>query len=231
MSQPALSINLPFLYRCERQILGQICLDLEAGKWTCLLGPSGTGKTSLLRCIAGLENLDGYTAPPLSYMTQQDLLLPWLTVLANVTLGYALRDEVSDARLALEVLAQVGLKNAAALYPAQLSAGMRQRVALARTIFENRPFILLDEPFSALDVATRRGLQAYANAALQGKTVLFVTHDLSEALRLADVIYMLRGSPAQLTRLEALPQEPPPRDLTSQSLWRHYEALSQKFFE
>ena len=225
-----ISINIQGLYRSDKQILGNISLDLEKGKWACLLGPSGTGKTTLLRCIAGLENIKDYTPPLLSYMAQQDLLLPWLTAIENISLGYSLRDESIDPNQTMKILAKIGLEETANYYPSQLSTGMRQRISLARTIIEDHPLILMDEPFSALDLATRLNLQNYAISALKEKTVLFVTHDISEAIRLAHTIYIMRGTPATLTRIENLSEDPPPRSLKNHSLWQQYESISQLFF-
>ena len=145
-------------------------------------------------------------------------MLPWLSALGNVTLGYRLRGETvggaTEAR-ARELLAQVGLAARAEDRPARLSGGERQRVALARTLMEDRPVVLMDEPFSALDAITRFELQALAAELLAGRTVLLVTHDPLEALRLGHRVQVMAqeraGSPARLdTALE--PAGAPPRD-------------------
>ena len=148
-------------------------------------------------------------------MAQQDLLMPWLNVLENCLIGYRLRGEpvaAAEYQRAKNLLSQVGLENAIELRVSQLSGGMRQRVALVRTLLEERPVVLMDEPFSALDVLTRLQLQDLAADYLAGKTILLVTHDPLEALRLADRIYILRGSPAQISELLIL-DTPRPRSL------------------
>jgi putative hydroxymethylpyrimidine transport system ATP-binding protein len=180
------------------------------------------GKTTLLRLIAGLlpGALVSADGGPLegrvALMAQQDLLLPWLSALDNVLLGYRLRG-VSRAELARlkergrELLARVGLGGREADLPATLSGGMRQRVALARTLMEDRPVVLMDEPFSALDAITRFRLQDLAAEMLAGRTVLLVTHSPSEAVRLGHRLYVLSGQPAR-PEGPLVPRGAPPRD-------------------
>lgn len=209
-------------------VFEELDLTLAAGRTTCLLGPSGVGKTSLLRLIAGLahgggEAVDGDGRPVrgrVAYLAQQDLLLPWLSALGNVTLGARLRGERLDAATvgrARALLARVGLAGRERDRPAKLSGGMRQRVALARTLMEDRPIVLMDEPFSALDAITRYQLQALAAEVLAGRTVLLVTHDPLEALRIGHRIQVMAGAPARLdSALE--PSGTPPRDPGDPSL-------------
>jgi putative hydroxymethylpyrimidine transport system ATP-binding protein len=229
---PSIHIQKAYLAFQNRVLFDDLNLTLQGGKWTCLLGPSGIGKSTLLRLIAGLmtpevaaqENtiiradISTDNHLPLSlqiaYMAQTDLLLPWLTVLDNVLIGARLRQE-SAANLmilaAKELLRQVGLKKALTLFPRQLSGGMRQRVALVRTLIEDKPIVLMDEPFSALDTITRYKLQTLAADLLKNRTVLFITHDPLEALRLADEIFIMSGQPAQLHAPLDL-NTPTPRD-------------------
>lgn len=197
-------------------------LRLEAGRWTCLMGPSGGGKTTLLRLLAGLQPGGRVTASDgrpvggrLALMAQTDLLLPWLTAIDNVLLGWRLRGGRRARSLELReraraLLARVGLADRAFALPATLSGGMRQRVALARTLMEDRPIVLMDEPFSALDAITRYRLQDLAAELLAGRTVLHVTHDPLEAARLGQVLLVLGGQPARLAPVPA-PGSPPPR--------------------
>ncbi|SNT16104.1 ABC transporter ATP-binding protein [Tropicimonas sediminicola] len=177
-------------------------LEIDAGSWSCLLGPSGCGKTTILRLIAGLEtgvDFDGQVrasdgrpiAGRVAYMAQTDLLLPWLDVLGNVTLGARLRGQVPETEAATELVARLGLAAHAHKRPGQLSGGQRQRVALARTLMEDRPIVLLDEPFSALDARTRAEMQDLAAETLEGRTVLLVTHDPGEAARLGDRVFLM----------------------------------------
>ncbi len=196
-------------------------LDLVAGGWTCLLGPSGVGKSTALRLIAGLDTgatfegvisasdskgLEGRAA----YMAQDDLLLPWLDLRGNVGLGARLRGETPDWARIDEMIDRVGLADHAAKRPAALSGGQRQRGALARTLMENKEIVLLDEPFSALDARTRADMQDLAFATLAGRTVLIVTHDPGEAARLAHRIYIMENNGlAQVTPPEGAPIRAP----------------------
>ncbi len=179
-----------------------LTLTLASGQWTCLLGGSGVGKTTVLRLIAGLETgadfegkitaSDGQSVPDrVAYMAQDDLLLPWASVLQNVSLGGRLRGETVDVDRRDRLIERMRLQDHKAKKPSELSGGQRQRVALARTLMEDRPIVLLDEPFSALDAKTRADMQDLATEALQGRTVLLVTHDPGEAARLGQSIMVM----------------------------------------
>ena len=219
-------------------LFDRLSLTLPAGRWTCLLGPSGVGKTTLLRLIAGLEGgasgevsaddgaaLDGRIA----YMAQQDLLLPWLTLAENVALGARLRGTLTGTVLteARALLGKVGLGEYAGMRPDACSGGMRQRAALARTLIEDRPIVLMDEPFSALDAVTRLRLQDIAADLLRGRTVLLVTHDPLEALRLGDRVHVMAGRPAILGEPLTLEGVPPRRADDPATIARHAELLAR----
>ena len=181
-----------------RPVFNGIDLDIEPGQFVSFLGSSGTGKSTLLRLIAGLESPDGGTitpvgtpatgSPNIRLMFQEDRLLPWWTVLRNVQLG--LTGHESQARA---LLAAVGLEGRETQWPSQLSGGQKQRVALARALIHRPDWLLLDEPFGALDAITRVTAQQLLERLWQEspRTVLLVTHDVEEALVLSDRIIVL----------------------------------------
>ena len=183
-------------------VFGPVSFEAPAGRWTCLLGPSGVGKSTILRLVAGLGHgiafegkVTADDGAPLegriALMAQSDLLMPWLDATANVTLGARLRGEAPQADRARLVLERVGLADHAGKRPHALSGGQRQRVALARTLMEDRAIVLLDEPFSALDARSRALMQDLAAELLAGRTVLHVTHDAAEAARLGQTILLM----------------------------------------
>lgn len=237
ISAPTIYINHAFLAYHNDILFDDLNLVLTAGKCTCLLGPSGVGKTTLLRMIANLvpnetefrgeircDNPDPLDKQ-ISYMAQTDLLLPWLTTLENALLQFRLQGKKSQhIQRAKDLLVRVGLKDAMHKYPRELSGGMRQRVALVRTLLQDKPVVLMDEPFSAVDTITRFQLQTLATELLKDKTVLLVTHDPLEALRIADKIYILSGQPATLTSPFELVTSTP-RDLADPELIQHQAQL------
>ncbi len=231
---PAVSITDARLEYGGLVLFGGLSLTLAAGRITALLGPSGIGKTSLLRLIAGLapvgesgrvscDDGDG-VAGRVAYMAQSDLLLPWLSVLDNVALGARLRGEAADRDKARALLAELGLAGSEAALPQSLSGGMRQRAALARTLMEDKPIVLMDEPFSRLDAITRARLQDLAVSALAGRTVLLVTHDPLEAIRIAERIEVMAGRPASLGE-PIIPPGIAPRDTSTTEMAALYGAL------
>jgi putative hydroxymethylpyrimidine transport system ATP-binding protein len=217
---PALSVRDARIAFGDRVVAEGLTLDFPAGRTTCLLGRSGVGKTSLLRHLAGLMQESG-RPDRIAYMAQRDLLLPWLSVLDNVLLGYRLRGDSAalvQARPHAEALLErVGLADRLNDRPEVLSGGMRQRVALARTLCEDRPVVLLDEPFAQLDAVTRLELQDLAAGLLAGRTAVLVTHDPLEALRLGHELRVLAGPPLSAGEPIAPPGDPP-RDPAQTSL-------------
>ena len=205
-----------------------IDLTARAGAFVSVVGPSGCGKSTLLNLAAGLmtpsqgsvsvfgEPLQGLNRRA-TYMFQQDGLLPWKTVVGNVMLGLRLRGTASrDAEAqARDWVVRVGLKGFGEAYPSQLSGGMRKRVAMAQSWIVNPDILLMDEPFSALDVHSRLRME---NELLDlwtasPKTVLFVTHDLEEALSLSDEVVVLSAGPGSRV-LNRYPVDlPRPRNL------------------
>jgi NitT/TauT family transport system ATP-binding protein len=190
-----------------------INLFIEEGEFVAVVGPSGCGKSTLLNMIAGLDaashgtvsiagqRVDGTVRRDIGYLFQKDALLPWKTVQANVELPLVFRRlPLEQGRLARDWLSRVGLAGFEDNYPHQLSGGMRKRVALAATFVYNPRILLMDEPFSALDVQTRNLMENELLELWQQnrKTVLFVTHDLEEAIALADRVVVLTANPGRV---------------------------------
>ena len=186
------------------RVLRDISLRIEEGEAIALLGPSGCGKTTLLRVLLGLERPDkGRIEPVLGragYLPQGALLFPWKTVLDNIGLPLRIRgtDRASTYARVRQQLPQFGLEGFENAYPHQLSGGMRQRVALLRAVMTGSPVLVLDEPFGALDTVTRHRLQTWLAGLIEGldRSMLFVTHDLEEAVALAERIIVLTDRPA-----------------------------------
>ena len=192
--------------------LRDVTLDVGRGEFVSLVGPSGCGKSTLLGLIAGLEEpTDGDievaaeedgTPGQVAYMPQRDLLLPWRTLLDNVTLGAEVGggDRAAARVRAVSLLPAFGLEGFSDALPHTLSGGMRQRAALLRTVLLDRPILLLDEPFGALDALTRAALQEWLLGIWERlkAAVLFVTHDVEEALWLSDRVYVMTRRPGSI---------------------------------
>jgi len=217
----------------DAPLIRDLALEMPSGRWSCLLGPSGIGKSSIARLIAGLpgpQRLDGALrtgddqplAGRVALMAQGGQLLPWADLVANVTIGARLRGARPDLARANALLAQVGLAGLERRRPNALSGGQQQRVALARVLIEDAPVVVLDEPFSALDTATRLAMQDLTARMLAGRTVILITHDPLEALRLADRACLLGSGGADAL---SLPDTTAPRDYRAPELLRAQAAL------
>ncbi len=220
----------------EHQVLEDISVSLRKGEIVSLLGVSGAGKTTLFNVISGLYtpeagrvilNGEDVTGKPgrISYMLQKDLLLPYRTVVDNVALPLIIKGTPKqEARArAGELFARFGLEGTQKKYPHQLSGGMRQRAALLRTYLASDGVALLDEPFSALDTITKGAMHEWYLGIMDqiDLSTIFITHDMDEAVKLSDRIYILSGSPGRITD-EIVVDAPRPRphdfDLTPEFL-------------
>ena len=218
------------------RIYDQISFHVAQGEFVCILGPSGCGKSTSLRLMgdllkadAGVVQVNGKqpseTWPEIAFVFQSPRLAPWRTVISNVLLGAELRFGAAEAKrrkpLATELLRMVGLADLAGKYPLMLSGGERQRVAIARSLVVRPSIMLMDEPFSALDPNTRRKLRSEIERIWQetGVTVVFVTHDIDEAVSLADRIILLSNKPTRVLETIAVDQARP-RDLNSSPVLR-----------
>ncbi|TSI09296.1 ABC transporter ATP-binding protein [Lysinibacillus sp. BW-2-10] len=243
-----------FSKKAATEALSNIHLSIEKGEFVSFIGPSGCGKTTLLSIIAGLfeptvgsvkiegQEVFGNDSLSIGYMLQQDYLFPWKTIEENITLGLKLQNkEKEDQLLASKLLNDVGLPTIEKKYPRELSGGMRQRVALARTLAVDPKILLLDEPFSALDYQSKLKLEDLVSKMLKeyGKTAILVTHDIGEAIAMSDRIFLFSPRPGRLYRTFEVPEEI--RKLTPfvarghssysslfQIIWKELESLEQQ---
>lgn len=206
-------------------ILKDVSVELNRGELVCLLGVSGGGKTTLFNIISGLLPpdsgqvlLDGKNIVNqpgnISYMLQKDMLLPYRTIEDNVSLPLLLKGvKKKEARKQVfPMFSQFGLEGTQKKYPSQLSGGMRQRAALLRTYMFSKDVALLDEPFSALDTITKSSMHRWYLDVMEKiqMSTFFITHDIDEAILISDRIYLLSGSPGEITG-EIVIKEPKPR--------------------
>ena len=211
----------------DLEALRGINLTVERGEFISVVGPSGCGKTTFLRIVAGLERassgnvlIDGRAVKrpgnDRGFVFQNDSLLPWRTVFANAIIGRELAGSIGpdDRKRTMELLKLVGLEGFENYHPKQLSGGMRQRVNLARALAIDPDILLMDEPFASLDAQTREIMQTELLRIWQrgGKTVLFVTHQIDEAVFLSDRVLVFARRPGRLQE-EVKIALPRPRDL------------------
>ena len=191
----------------EIKAIDNISFNLYEKEFLCIVGSSGCGKSTLLNILANLdEKSDGQIKKnknlKIGYMLQEDALFPWLTILENATLGLEIKKikTKENVEYVKELLTKYGLKDFINKYPSQLSGGMRQRVALIRTLAIKPDILLLDEPFSALDYVSRLMVSEDVKKIIKAekKTVIMITHDLAEAISLADRIIVLSKRPSKI---------------------------------
>jgi NitT/TauT family transport system ATP-binding protein len=216
----------------RRPVLADIDLEVAEGEFLSIVGASGSGKTSLLRILAGLirpsEGEAQFRGEPIAgpsrdraivFQDYSKALLPWRTVRGNVALGLEARgvERAAQGPIADELIARMGLSHARDQYPAQLSGGMQQRVQIARCLAQEPKILLMDEPFGALDALTRQTLQdeILVLAAEKRITTVFITHDLEEAIYLGDRVVVLGGSPAHILETIAVDLPRPRNQLTT----------------
>jgi len=201
----------------EKFVLGDVSFDVLDGEFVSLIGPSGSGKSTLFGIVGGLLEpeageitIDGASIVNerghISYMPQQDALFPWRTILDNVVLGQELHGEV-DTEQAKKMLEFAGLGEVIHAYPHQLSGGMKQRASFIRALLSPQSVLCLDEPFSALDEFTRLDMQKWLLKIWEAhkQSILFITHNIEEALFLSDKIVVLTNSPAEVKEVIDVP--------------------------
>ena len=203
--------NISKTYQAENgevEALKGINFDVKEGEFISIIGPSGCGKSTLLSIISGLEsktNGEVYIDGKVGYMLQKDNLLEWRTIYKNVLLGLEIQKALTEENknYAIELLKKYGLYEFRNKYPTQLSGGMRQRVALIRTLAIRPKVLLLDEAFSALDYQTRLMVteDIYKILKAENITVLMVTHDISEAISMSDRVVVLSQRPATVKNI------------------------------
>lgn len=233
MTPKLLVKNLSKLYpQTKSSVLEDISIHVASGEFVSIVGPSGCGKSSLFHVLAGIEEpttgtimFDGKELKnrkgKSGYMLQNPLLLPWRTVLDNLLLGTEIleKSQKESKQKAKELLQAFGLTTYMYAYPHILSGGMKQRVALLRTILFHQELLLLDEPFGALDSLTRLSCQLWLLDVWKKckSSILFITHDISEAILLSDRIYVLSSKPGRIIGEFTVPLARPRKkeDLTS----------------
>lgn len=194
----------------EINALNNISFDINEGEFIGIIGPSGCGKSSILNIIASLDNKYKGTIikkenTNIGYMLQEHALFPWLTIFENATLGLKISKKLNleSKNYVLKLLEKYGLLDFKDKYPDELSGGMKQRLALIRTLATNPNILLLDEPYSALDYQTRLKVSddVYKIIKEENKTVIIVTHDLAEAISMCDKIIVLSKRPAEIKNI------------------------------
>lgn len=251
MAQPVISLRgVSRVFRAQRGdvvALSDVDLDIQEGEFVTVVGPSGCGKSTVLNIIVGLLDVtDGellFRGAPtrginreIGYVTQSDNLFPWRTVLQNVTFGLEMRGIGSKAEqrdLAMALLDKVGLTGFHDHYRHELSGGMRQRVNIVRTLAYDPKVILMDEPFGPLDAQTRLQLQDQLLTLWrerEGTTIIFITHELTEAIALADRVVVMSARPGRVSEVVKV-DLPRPRDIFNVQTDPDFRALYDRIWE
>lgn len=192
----------------EVKAVDNFSFELLEGEFIALVGPSGCGKSTILSILSGLESLDSgtiITNKNIGYMLQTDALFDWLTILENCLLGLKIKKELTEEnkQYVVSLLEKYGLKDFMNSYPSYLSGGMRQRVALIRTLATKPDILLMDEPFSALDYQSRLSISddVYKIIKGEGKSIIMVTHDIAEAISMCDKVIILSKRPCSVKKI------------------------------
>jgi NitT/TauT family transport system ATP-binding protein len=250
MSAPLLEVDVRHEIKGERQktanlVLSDVSLRVNAGEFVSIVGPSGCGKSTLLTLIAGLARPSGGTIkingeqvtgvrPDVGFIFQQDALLPWRTASENVQLALKFRGvaKAERRRRAAEWMDRFGLEDLHERYPREMSGGQRKRAAIAATLVYEPRLLLMDEPFSALDVQTRDFIETDVLSAwsqTEDQTALLVTHDLEEAIALSDRVIVMSQSPGRVVSDYAV-DIPRPRDIMDVRTTEHFQILHKKIW-
>ena len=227
------NLNLDFK---GKKLFNNLNFDILENTSSALLGTSGVGKSTLLRCIADLEienttsgKIVSKEGTNIAWLSQENSLYPWLSILDNIQLYHHLKGTKTKQTLqkAKELLSQVNMSEHCDKKTYELSGGQKQRIALARTLMQEANLILMDEPFSALDAITKIQLQDLTCQLLKNKTVVLVTHDPQEAIKLANHIYILKNQPVIIEEVATL-EGALPHQLSNEKLWNLQEELITK---
>lgn len=197
-----------YTWKKEVKAVDNFSFELLEGEFIALVGPSGCGKSTILSILSGLESLDSgtiVTNKNIGYMLQTDALFDWLTILENCLLGLKIKKELTEEnkQYVVSLLEKYGLKDFMNSYPSHLSGGMRQRVALIRTLATKPDILLMDEPFSALDYQSRLSISddVYKIIKGEGKSIIMVTHDIAEAISMCDKVIILSKRPCSVKKI------------------------------